>query len=164
MWVWARNNHLSMHLLVWVWCQHTWGSIMTKKKDGSATGNADNALRLFKAESWKQSRSDMKVTLTYDFKSRNWTSACLYPFEAGKWGSVRWKMSSLCNWLHWHSQETNWRILHFKTARPAPFNAKGDLCSTHSAVAMGWPVGGTLTLLKPLHYAMLSTCRVIVNH
>ena len=26
------------------------------------------------------------------------------------------------------------------------------------------PVGGTLTLLQPMHRAMLSTCRVIVNH
>lgn len=69
-----------------------------------------------------------------NFKYRNWISACLYPFEEEKWGSARWKMSSLCNRLHWHSQETNWRILHFKTARPAPFNAKGDLCSTHSDV------------------------------
>lgn len=76
----------------------------------------------------------MKVTLTYDYKYRNWISACLYPFEAGKWASARWEMSSLCKWLHWHSQETNWRILDFRTARPAPFNAKGDLCSTHSDV------------------------------
>lgn len=74
----------------------------------------------------------MKVTLTYDFKYRNWTCACLYPFEAGKRESMRWKMSSLCNWLHWHSQETNWKILHFKTACPAPFNAKADLSSTHT--------------------------------
>ncbi len=82
----------------------------------------------FKATSW-ENVFDMKAT--NDFKYRNWISACLSPFEAAKWGNVRWKMSSLCKWLHWHSQETNWRILHFKTARPAPFNAKGDPCSSH---------------------------------
>lgn len=103
----------------------------------------------------------MKVTLTYDFKYRNWTCACLYPFEAGKRESMRWKMSSLCNWLHWHSQETNWKILHFKTACPAPFNAKGDLSSTHTDVTWYTPVGGTLTFF-PAH-ALWHTQHVYSN-